>query len=131
MIFKLEKFIVESNKSGITLRCPECRQLGTFDAINNEVIKIPLPESVCLGHRRCPNRTCRAHVFVAWDKGNKTLVSYPPERICQRECNNYPLWETKIYPPSKKGVANESGKHNFPSNGIYGRKGHDQTRIMA
>ena len=81
MIFKLQQFNVQNNKNGVTLRCPECRQLGTFDAINDQVIQVPTNPPVNLGHRRCPNHTCRAHVFVAWGNDNKALVSYPPERI--------------------------------------------------
>ena len=81
MIFKLHQFGVANNKVGITLRCPECRQLGTFDAVNDQVVVITPNPQVFLGHRRCPNHTCRAHVFVAWDAQNKAIVSYPPERI--------------------------------------------------
>jgi len=82
MIFKLNQFDIQNNKNGITLRCPECRQLGTFDAINDQVIRITTtPDLIYLGHRRCPNHTCHAHVFVAWGKDNKALLSYPPERI--------------------------------------------------
>lgn len=34
-------------------------------------------------------------------------------------------------PQAKKGVANESRKCNFPSDGNFGRKGQYQTRVMA
>jgi len=97
MIFKLDTYRTSNNQEGVTLRCPACRQLGTFEAIINEVIciskrrgtkgspdgilAVPLSSTYYLGHRRCPNPACRAHVFVAWDSDNKVLVAYPPERI--------------------------------------------------
>jgi hypothetical protein len=35
-----------------------------------------------LGHRRCPNPSCRSHLFVAYNRpDNAILVSYPAERI--------------------------------------------------
>lgn len=81
MMFKMKNIKTVNNKNGITLRCPECRQLGTFEAISDEVIAIRENPVVTLGHRCCPNRKCRTHVFVAWDPEGKVLVSYPPERI--------------------------------------------------
>ena len=33
------------------------------------------------GQRRCPNRECRAHVFVVMDTPPHVILSYPPERI--------------------------------------------------
>ena len=34
-----------------------------------------------MGQRRCPNRACNAHVFVAWQPPAQILVSYPAERL--------------------------------------------------
>ena len=82
MIFKLTagQFNVTQNRHGLSLRCPECRQLGTFEAVNDQVIYLTASPHTYLGHRRCPNHTCHAHVFVVWRSG-KVIVSYPPERI--------------------------------------------------
>jgi len=81
MKFILHQFSVMNNKNGITLRCPVCRQLGTFEAISDQIIHVPTKPPAHLGHRRCPNHTCHAHVFVAWDNDNRAMVAYPPERI--------------------------------------------------
>ena len=39
------------------------------------------PHGPKLGHRRCPNLECRAHVFVIVEDSNDVIASYPPERI--------------------------------------------------
>ena len=62
----------------LNLRCPACRNLGTFDDIGvNDII---VDSTTILGQRRCPNPQCHAHVFVVHDL-HRILVSYPPERI--------------------------------------------------
>ena len=38
--------------------------------------------SLVVGHRLCPNPSCRAHIFVVINlKNGKVEISYPPERI--------------------------------------------------
>jgi hypothetical protein len=75
-----------SGPSGVSARCPNCRQLGTFEPVHTPqqgVIDISLssadPPSV-VGHRRCPNPSCRAHLFVIL-RNNQLVLSYPPVRI--------------------------------------------------
>jgi hypothetical protein len=69
----------------VKLRCPSCRQKGTFDAITIHDVSLHIPELqswVALGQRRCPDPECRAHVFVALKKSTgQVIVSYPTERI--------------------------------------------------
>jgi len=65
----------------ITLRCPACRQRGTFDPWPN-VPDVIADSGVHLGQRRCPNPACRAHVFAVWSGADRVvMVSYPAERI--------------------------------------------------
>jgi hypothetical protein len=67
----------------VSLRCPVCRQQGTFDTFGG------VPDLMmgsngfqCLaGQRRCPNNTCLAHIFVVLDVQHKLIASYPPERF--------------------------------------------------
>jgi hypothetical protein len=45
---------------------------------------------------------------------------------CQRECKNYPLGETKIYPPAKKGGKYGQPRCMLPSDDCVGRRRDDQ-----
>jgi hypothetical protein len=86
MIFQIENIShEESKKAVVKLRCPSCRQRGTFDTVVlHDLLTILRPSniSVILGQRRCPDPECRAHVFFALDKAAKSiLISYPAERI--------------------------------------------------
>lgn len=69
-----------------SLRCPRCRQLGTFEHIGGAAdVQVGqavsnTPHGLILGQRRCPNPECHAHIFFA-HHANRTLVSYPAERI--------------------------------------------------
>lgn len=65
-----------------SLRCPSCRQIGTFESLNNiPDVQVPGSPSYWLGQKRCPNAKCYAHVFVVLDAGQTVLRSYPAERI--------------------------------------------------
>ncbi|MGH7596322.1 MAG: DUF4145 domain-containing protein [bacterium] len=79
MIFKVQSYGLQKPSAVISLRCPNCRQQGTFSTIGNAQ-DVLLPPSLYLGQRQCPNPSCLAHVFFAWDSG-KLLTSYPAERI--------------------------------------------------
>lgn len=70
----------------VSIRCPACRQQGTFERLNSmdeRLIKDGPPQEVIryAGQRRCPNPTCRAHIFVVHEPNGRRLVSYPPERF--------------------------------------------------
>ncbi len=65
-----------------SLRCPACRQLGTFEKFTQlQDLQLPRVNGLILAQRRCPNPKCRTHVFVAADNLGKVLLSYPAERI--------------------------------------------------
>ena len=62
----------------VSLRCPHCRQRGTFEPLPS-VVDVTASGMV-VGERRCPNTECRALIFFAYLNG-QIAVSYPPERI--------------------------------------------------
>lgn len=87
MIFKVDE-TQWVDAAPISLRCPACRQLGTFTGFGSKDALIWQDEgatrhAMCAGHRECPNPSCRAHAFVVQEIGgeHRLLVSYPPERI--------------------------------------------------
>jgi hypothetical protein len=63
----------------VKLRCPACRQRGTFDQILPSDLKLNNAE-VFAGLRRCPDPSCLALVFFLMDQG-KVVESFPPETI--------------------------------------------------
>ncbi len=88
MIFQLKSVLTDGSKATIVkLRCPACRQRGTFEPVVSHDAKIHKGGSstayTILGQRRCPDPECNAHVFVAWDTQypGRLIISYPPERI--------------------------------------------------
>jgi hypothetical protein len=84
MIIQLKNYSTVKSSQKLTLRCPSCRQIGTFDSlISNAIVEShrnPVDRKY-LGQRRCPNSECHAHIFVVWNSKDEVLVSYPPERI--------------------------------------------------
>ena len=69
-------------EADLALRCPSCRQTGTFDPVDREILDAPVGALFArFGQRKCPNPNCQAHVFVVIDSSNLTeaLVTYPPE----------------------------------------------------
>jgi len=89
------------------MRCPTCRQLGTFEATGIQDLVIPgTPTHVC-GQRLCPNLECRAHIFFIWDQNaGKLVVSYPPELI-DFDATNIPAAITKALQEAITCNANE------------------------
>src|SRR5437879_8827671 len=78
MNFKVTGWSQIDQGAPVSLRCPSCRQLGTFESLQNP--DISTQEGINLGQRRCPNPACQAHIFFA-KLGPRLLVSYPAERI--------------------------------------------------
>jgi hypothetical protein len=66
----------------VSLRCPQCRQQGTFDPLGLNDLQAAQTDGTnfVLGHRRCPNPKCRTHVFFVW-KNREVAASYPPETL--------------------------------------------------
>ena len=69
--------------STISIQCPGCGQMGTFDRIGEvRDVQAILPEGkqAHFGFRKCPNQTCGAVVAFLWRDG-KLADTYPPQRI--------------------------------------------------
>ena len=78
MLIKLSN-ISHGGNFAIALRCPGCRQIGTFEPIQN--VSDITNGSLFMGQRRCPSVQCRAQVFCVYDINSRVIKSYPPERI--------------------------------------------------
>ena len=61
----------------IKLRCPACRQRGTFEPLNMSDLRTS--EGIVLGVRRCPDPACFAALFFIWN--GRVIDSYPAETI--------------------------------------------------
>lgn len=80
MNIKVSSVSVQPPNWLLKLRCPSCRQRGTFDNLGGHDIVIP-PRTI-VGYRRCPDPECQALVFFAADTQTREIqVSYPAERI--------------------------------------------------
>jgi len=100
--------------ASVSLRCPACRQVGTFDRIifSNQPILTDVSitaggVSVISGLRFCPNLACRALLFFVWDRNRAGLaVTYPPERL-DFDSTNIPASITKALEEAITCHANE------------------------
>jgi hypothetical protein len=100
--------------ASVSLRCPACRQVGTFDRIVssnqpvlNDVSLAVGAMSVISGQRLCPNLACRALLFFIWDRNKAGLaVTYPPERL-DFDSTNIPASITKALEEAISCHANE------------------------
>jgi hypothetical protein len=75
----------ESRTNAVKIRCPSCRQRGTFDPLVPHDLAVLKPDHqswFALGQRRCPDPECWTHVFFVLDKATgRVSISYPVERI--------------------------------------------------
>lgn len=69
----------------VLLRCPSCRhQVALQGMANAHDVRANAPDGSLrrYGQRRCPNSSCRAHVFVVFEESSGgVLAAYPPEVI--------------------------------------------------
>jgi hypothetical protein len=80
MNIKVEAYNLIPSTWVLSVRCPSCRQRGTFASFGTQDISFG-PRALA-GYRRCPNPECLALVFFVGDQVDRTLkVSYPAERI--------------------------------------------------
>lgn len=85
MFFPIESnpSLLGASASPLSIRCPACTQRATLDELLNVhdmFVGVANLGSVGFGQRRCPNPTCRKHVFVIF-RGSNILRSYPAERL--------------------------------------------------
>jgi hypothetical protein len=76
-----------ANQSGsapntVSIRCPRCKQVGTFDHLRPDLV-MGGPGTVYLcGERLCPNPTCKCVIFSVWDQKTTRLAeTFPSERL--------------------------------------------------
>lgn len=81
MTFRVADRTKENNSVGVSPRCPDCRQMGTLESIQEQIAIADGSDPVMLASRRCTNPGCHAHVFVVLDKSRDVLASYPPDRV--------------------------------------------------
>jgi len=79
MLFKVID-IASGGGRRLSMRCPGCRQLGTFEPITNIPDLFVRPGNWFV-QRVCPNTACLAHVFAVHNNSGTVLVSYPPQII--------------------------------------------------
>src|SRR6266851_5637440 len=98
----------------VSLRCPGCRQIGTFDRIlpndvqSQDVQSQGDGRACAAGIRLCPNPSCRALIFFVQDMipPFRLLSSYPPERL-DFDATNIPASITKALEEAITCHANE------------------------
>src|SRR6202035_5823211 len=71
--------LVLNGTNAVKLRCPVCRQRGTFDPTLQHDLQITHQGHVA-GLRRCPDPNCQALVFFVIQDG-KIVESFPAETI--------------------------------------------------
>ena len=88
-LFQTEGPINQANTTRISIRCPHCRQLGTF-GIAREGMAIAYPKRekglnsqriMIASVRVCPNPSCAGLVFVIEESGGSVLEIRPPELL--------------------------------------------------
>jgi hypothetical protein len=70
----------DARSTTVSVRCPACRQIGTFDPIHQILDVWVRGGGHLLGQRVCPNEACRAHIFFV-RTGQEISASYPAQRI--------------------------------------------------
>lgn len=72
----------DGGMKALSLRCPNCRQIGTLEQSAKDQQLRGHPQAEVVGHRRCPNPDCHAYIWIMYTKGeDRASDSYPPERI--------------------------------------------------
>jgi hypothetical protein len=82
MQLHVDQGLQQSAAGNLSIRCPACKQIGTFTTIGQDIAFRDRDNSYkTVGHRMCPNPPCHAHLFVVVGDNNAIRISYPPERI--------------------------------------------------
>ncbi len=83
MIINLIGSNVTAKDEVISLRCPACKQLGTFGYVDPGYKDYAISKEKQVfhfGQRKCPKVECQAHIFVIYSN-RKIIASYPSEKI--------------------------------------------------
>ena len=93
----------------VSLRCPGCRQIGTFGGFLQFDAQTQSDGGLCsAGLRLCPNPSCGALIFIVYDPSPpfRVQASYPPERL-DFDATNIPASITKALEEAITCHANE------------------------
>lgn len=93
--------------------CPGCGREGNFQSIGQDLVLQMstgrTAQVMHVGHRLCPNQSCRTHVFVIYELvgfGGRLIRSYPAGRI-QFDSASVPLKVTDAFVEALTCAANE------------------------
>jgi hypothetical protein len=89
-LFQLEALSGNPNLSAISVRCPHCRELGSFGVVGNAAItfqksgshgpnRVELPYFASI--RVCPNVKCNGLIFAIQNNQQKTVEIEPPQLL--------------------------------------------------
>src|ERR1017187_10936439 len=92
----------------VSLRCPRCRQRGTFNAFMQHDAQHQIDGQIHVACLRVgPDPSCNALIFCVWRQASQKLVaSYPPERL-DFDATNIPASITKALEEAITCHANE------------------------
>ena len=78
--FELTATPPDANPDTLPIVCPYCRKNVMLEVLSNFRDMVAKDAAYRLGHRRCPNPDCLAHLFVVVNN-RRISVSYPPASI--------------------------------------------------
>lgn len=115
MNLKANNYIAQNPVAGVRLRCPLCRQRGSFEQLGVNDLFLQ-SETTTVGLRRCPDPTCYGLVFFASKQG-QLVDSYPAETI-DFDATNVPVAVQNAFEEAIKCHA----QHCFVASAIMVRK---------
>lgn len=72
----------KSNYVNVTLRCPHCGHIGTFNSVPTNDLNISdHAYNYYMGIRKCPNDKCHGHLFFIMNSNGQVIFSSPSELI--------------------------------------------------
>jgi hypothetical protein len=102
----------------VSMRCPACRQQGTFETVEINDLQGPHGNSyVRFGQRRCPNPECHANVFFVADPGG-VITAWPPE-VIDFDSTNIP---PRLWPRWRKPSSGTRRLPTWPRRSCSGRR---------
>lgn len=74
---------VINNGFNLTLKCPHCGNIGTFETIFEDIYcNNDNGKPIVIGIKKCPNPNCGGHAFVIYDQGSRSILdSYPITKL--------------------------------------------------
>ena len=88
-VFQINNIVNDANLPAISIRCPHCRELGSFDVVRAKAFQFSktgsdgpnrYPQNYFATIRICPNIQCKGLVFVIEANGVAIEIE-PPQLI--------------------------------------------------